>query len=549
MSSKNMASDKVFQQKKLTFRFFLRTYYEGTKLVLRFWFLSLRRMIFRKEDKIKEYTNDASQVTLVCGFRIISRLSCVALLFVPGFILDLRLGLQPSRRFIISSYSLIFGAILVGIFISISVYIPILDGAMTDSTPESTKLIKLLSRITILAYTTLGVLCTFYLVWKRDFLYNFVVHQCANMSLPADYQKYQAAQIYIRIVVLSLLSEPIFLLSTFLEVFKQPKFLPTWSSGEFSIVRQMTLLTSCLLTLGVSVQETLIPICTQFLVSMSEAYTRELVDKQFSRIKVKQATIRDGSAQYDYNRPGLNDLLSAESQNLLDEISCTTLCHDWPQIQNDYYLDETEVRSESIGNQNGDNKDIAGHSSCLGSRIFLYKNLTKSLIELKQLIRSWENVFGIFHFMCVCVNGFMVAQWIVLGRAELRSLQKGQIDHNAPLFYRTIFSLLTFTLSNVIAFRKCDSLPQRMEKLRQKLFKLNLDLVEFGERGTRTLATQQEIELVWSLFDQTDRVIKDVNFRFSGKTFYSKRCLITIFSREASLILLYMQVIDIYSTV
>lgn len=550
------------QRKLFSPRYVLRAFREAIYYSGRFWYLALLSLV--RMRGAKTLTGDTSHVTLACGFKMISRFCLLAFLYVPSFLLDLRLGLKPTRKFILVNQSAVVVAMLLGIFMAQHIYTPILNGVISHggSISASTKLIRFLSTVTILAYVTFGLYSLLYLISRRDFVYNFVLHQCSNISLPADYQNSQAAYLFLGISILSVLAEPVFLFSTILEVFKQPKFLPHLSEAEFTVVRQVALWTTLILAYQLSAIQNINPVCTQFLMSMCEAYAHELIDKQMARIKNKQATSACEAMAYD--RAELADLLSEDSFKLLAEYSCTSICRDWPEIPSLMTTKEKEESSKQQHKQQHQQQqeinnrfrwshcldEEDNHSLVVGSRIFLYKNLTKSLVELRELIRLWEGQFGSFHFLCVSITGLLVAQWIVIGRAELRM----SAEQNMPLVYRTIFSLINFTVSNYLVFHKSDLLRQRMDKIRQKLFKLNLDLIEPGDgmsadRRIRTSATRHEVELMWSLFDQADRVTREVNFRFSGKTLYSKRCLITIFTREASLILLYMQVVDIYSTV
>lgn len=530
----------MFQNKHFSLQYFWHVQSGALKYAFSFWSSELKSWI--KGKGRERFIAIESRVTLACGFKMVSRLCSLAFLYAPCFLLDLKPGLKPSTKFItINQIStilcMLFAISLVNYF-----YMPMFNSVVSNSDPESTKLLSFFTRVTLLGYGLFGLSSLVYFVYKRDFVYDFVLHQCANITVAADFQRYRAASLFLEISTLTILSEPVFLLFTAMEVFKQPEFQPARTTTEFFLIKQTVIWASFILTCSTSCLQNVIPICTQFLISMFETHARELMDKHQTRIKSNKTHTNDRSA--------LVDLLSVKSLKFLDEISCSSICRDWPEVPTHILMEAPESTDETEDFTVICWKNLEEHSLTVGSRIFLYKNLIKSLIELKELIRMWESVFGIFHLSCVCLTGFLVAQWVVIvGQARIHEAS----IPNTPIFYRTLMSLLFFTISNILVFTKCDLLPQRMFKIRQKLLKLNLDLVHTDTEqplgyGLRASATQQEVKLVWSLFDQADRVIKGLNFRFTGKTFYSKRCLITIFSREASLILLYMQVVDIYST-
>ena len=247
------------------------------------------------------------------------------------------------------------------------------------------------------------------------------------------------------------------------------------------------------------------------------------------------------------------------------------------------------------------------HGSTAGSLLFLYKNLIKNLSELKGLIGTYESKFGKFHVLYICVNGLVIAQFITTVLIEIRiarSIRSGNLQKNGlssgPLgsaelgiielfnsfVLRVILSVIAFVLSNLFIFLRCDRLPQQMEKTRSRLFKMNIDLacskLEQRFEASRGAADRrpsqfshlnnlkvpnlspnnqlskvqnddrldwQGLDKVWSLYDQVERMSLLANFRLTAGTYYSKKFLLVIFGREVSLVLLYIQIIDIYSFV
>lgn len=231
--------------------------------------------------------------------------------------------------------------------------------------------------------------------------------------------------------------------------------------------------------------------------------------------------------------------------------------------------------------------------SAYGSLLLLYKNLVKCLSELRQLREMYEARFGMLHVALICLNGFHTAQWVMMGVVQSRLIEAklardGHADevlfsidgmHVTPFTFRVGVGVIAFFISNTHLMMACHRLADRICKIKSQLFKMNIELVmwslsngqtkehhrhlplRYKQQGPLDCASSSEkcrrkldqdncnlLNLIWAMYDQVVRIGDEANFRLAPRTFYNKKCLLTIFGREISFILLYIQIIDIFST-
>lgn len=164
----------------------------------------------------------------------------------------------------------------------------------------------------------------------------------------------------------------------------------------------------------------------------------------------------------------------------------------------------------------------------------------------------------------VCLNSLLVTQWVicVLVLSKSKFLENAEHDNQDYLLrllgdqtiWRIFFPLIALALDTIIMFRSFDLFPSRIRKIESKMFKINLDLIYFVQAQSNENNLDQTIYLVqrkleesWLLYDHVCRIAKQANFKFMTDTYYSKKCLLLIFSNTISFLLLYMQVLDVFT--
>lgn len=515
-------------------------------------------LIYKEQNDNDEKISDDQPVSLVYGFVKFSRLCAATLLWIPSFIFDIRLGLYSSRWFVFASYltsivSTLIGCVVANLFFSL-----LFRSILPEIANQVSFFVTTTARIVMNLYAIYSCATLAHIVYYRKFLNDFILYKCSNIRVGKNDQTKTLIPIFFSSWICGILAEPLFIFLTMKAEFIQPNVLPAISGDLFWLIKWIATPIIVIGAATLSILQSIVPMMTSFLICMIEKYIDRRAGKLMSRLYEFEAKQRSNLKNIH-----LTDLMDDNLNRILSEHSIDTLCDDWPEIDEESDSME-ELNDNSIGfydHNHGQYQNFIPKkdyhlfkSLAFGSRIFLFRNLIKNLIELKDIIAEYSQLYGILHLLFVCLGGLLVAQWTVLGMIQsgilLKIVDKNeQINFVNPIYTRTACSAIVFLTTNTITFIRCNRLPSRLQKLRSQLFRVNLDLLGLcGEDQDNSKSTYQELQLAWSLYDQLCVTSYEVNFKLTGTTNYSKHCLLLIFGREISLILLYLQLIDIYST-
>lgn len=573
---------------------------------------------------VDEAHNQNRSISLRYGFEILACLCSAAFMIVPAHLIDTRLGSIPTRRFAAAVYFQTCASTVFG-FVAIRFLSPILRELPLRST-QARKIFNMTVYSSELGYHIFGLLSTVWLVYKRQFIYNFLVYRCSSITLPAGYQRHQMVTLFLIFFLSVAISEPLFVTMSLWNDIRQPVLFPELSTAAFYLVKCPLCSLAGLGTLVNSSGCMMIPFITTYLVVTTAAYLRLTFKKQLGRFK--RPTKPDGRP-LGVSEPSqqLEDIVDGKARDIIREFACDTLTMDWPTLtagHNDRppagpppcqvvvspssFLNQasqasliglktsTTLKRDSRNGYNSSSQEelfsrlnqLAGDkqkSNKADSTLFLYKNLLKNLCELKGFISSYERRFGGFHLVTLSVDGFNVAQWITASLYESR--QKGPMVVVwgglvvTPFNVRVFFRVLTFVLSNLYIFFKCNSLSNQLTKLRCQLLRINVDLARANmtpigggggcgaasdgvttthrDGGRLSIVDQlqlssgslsaAELEQIWLLFDQIERLSRYSHFRLTTSTYYGKRCLLLILGQLVSLVLLSIQLVDMYAQI
>lgn len=590
--------------------------------------------------------------SIVYGFSILAKLWSLVLLYIPAFCVDSRLGVYPSRRFALASYVTCIVGFIAGIISAELVIEPSMAKVLPGLISNVYKLLTIFVVSSEIGYLAFGLFAMAYIVYWRRFFHDFILYYCSFITLPRSFQRREITRIFLITLVLSIFTEPFFAFMSLVQDVEQPFFWPKMPRYLFIMVKVALIIGITTGASLISVLGAMFPLITNYLVVSTAQHLKILLCKQMARFKEIKLKSRE-----KHNKE-LTSLLDRKTKRLIKDYSCDTLTMDWPEWSDREEDEEgnetinelgsTEQFLDSKGNNltlqvitsvataerlysasAGDdslhkgslNKQLRAfhennatsnkqyHGSTTSSLLFLYKNLIKSLSELKGMIEMYESKFGSFHLILICVNGLIVAQWVVAGLTEARLIRDsrerealnaaaasngsrivaqdlGASAYLTPFAFRVGIGVVTFIISNISIFLRCNKLPSRMVKMRSRLFKMNVDLAcssleqqlaasptsaqatkrraanpfkaitnqqqpgaTGGSSSTKAEQEWQGLDQVWSLYDQVERMSILANFRLTTNTYYSKNCLLRIFGREVSLVLFYIQIIDIYSYV
>lgn len=485
------------------------------------------------------------------GFELFSTLLRATCLFQAAPIFSFEsIRWNLNQNFVHFSYvfSIIIGA--VSILISRYVFSETYNTTRQNVVKKAADLINGVAFGSELSYILIGPISMMYLLYQRRFLQEFIVYQCSSIRLPKTIQHGAILDIFSSILVSSILAEPLYTLLIFSnERFVRTKVLANSSALEFysiKLILQFCLwLTATILCFSAQI----VPMMTCFMSCVLEKHLE---------LDLKRYVHRFVGGDYDDSQGLWNSQLAnilGENCNVtLSDYSPETLCCDWPSLE-----EAEDACQKAASNRLKDKRKNDGLISTRRRHsLLMLKNLIINLIELRSLIKTYERAFGYFHMVHICSSGLLVADWIVVALVRVRMfLATSKVDGNDfktilisnPPVWQTSLRIATFFLSNVITFNKFNQLPDRITMLRNHLFKINLKLSHVDGSECYKSNWQSEIEKSWFLYDEIVRISDKINFRLAGNTYYGKKNLILIFSREISLILLYLQILDIYTTV
>lgn len=520
----------------LSYKLFRKFHKEGWMMILE---NGKEFMLSRERRKDPQNVTDSQPITLVYGFIKLSRICAACLLWIPSFILDIRLGLYPSKSFIFSSYSVAVTASIIGCALANTLFASTFRLMLPGILKQVSNFLTTVAQITMYFNIVYSCMILAHITYHRKYLNDFILFKCSNISLPGEHQTRTLAFIFFSTWICCSLSEPLFVVLTMHDEFVQPYFLPNIPQNVFWIIKWTFMISIGIATTVMNIIQHIIPMMTSFLICMVEKYIDTLVTKLTKRLYEFEAKKRT-----DIENVGLTALMDDCSYGMIADHSVETLCCDWPDFDESKFNEE---KNYDIPRQD----DKMFNSLATGSRIFLFRNLIKSLSELKDVAIEYSHVFGIVHFITVCFSGLLVTQWIVIVIVKtMKNVDpNAKIDYKGTIYVRTVCYTIVFLTANTITFTRCDRLRSRLQKLRSQMFKVNLDLVDlFGGDQVFNNSAWQETQMAWTLYDQFCVTSRGVEFKLVGTTRYSKHCLMLIFGRLLSIVLFYLQIVDIYST-
>ena len=626
-----------------------------------------------EETSPKEDQEDTA--TILYGFRMLAKCWCSAFQWAASLCVDSRPGVYPSKAFAFGCYIFVIIGFFVGVAAAEYVLTPLTKQILPGLMTKIYKLIYAVIFISELGYISSALLTMTLIVYHRRFMHDFIIYHCSFITLTRSFQRRKVVEIFVVTSLFSYLSEPFFAFASLSQDVNQPEYWPTLSLNQFYIMKYIVVFLFTAGASAISALGTIFPMITSFLMVSIAEYVRLSLSKQMSRFKKIHlqsrmnhpdhlsklidprtiALIREYSCDTltmdwpelsgDEEEPGdesnsmdTHGIVVKSVKSLADINQESNLClSSHERTSADSLAPRLDQRRKSLQYRIGgelfdargtqerretlfyDNHSIRAlrqsHVVTTGSLLFLYKNLIKTLSELKGVIQMYESRFGSIHFLMICSTGLTVAQWVVAGLTQARLMQESRqqelpidptnsermnntipranirellpFDYLSSFAFRVGVGVLTFVLQNISVFLRNDELPSRMVKIRSQLFKLNVDLAcssleqqasRPSPRGDKELTMsrgptnfrktrqaksndhhgRQQLDMdsegdwlgldqIWSLYDQVERMSIQANFRLTSNTYYSRNCLLTIFGREISLILFYIQIIDIYS--
>lgn len=464
--------------------------------------------------------------------------------------------LDLNRNFVNFSYAFSIAVAAVSMLISRYVFSETYETTRRNVVKKAADFINMVAFGSELSFILIGPITVMYILYQRRFLQEFIVYKCSSIRLPKIVQRAIVLEIFSSILISSVLAEPLYTLLIFTnERFVRPKVLPNSSSLEFGIIKVGLQFNLWLLATILCISAQIVPMMTCFMSCVLEKHL-ELDLKKYAQRLIG----RDHDNTLGLWNSQLANILSENCNPTLSDYSPETLCCDWPTLEDETAAEQAcqkPVSSSKLLSKDRLNYDLLMSTKRRQSLLML-KNLVINLIELRSLIKTYERVFGYFHLVTICSSGLLVADWIVVALVRVRVfLASSKVEGtdfktiliSNPPVWQTSLRITMFFLANVITFNKFNQLPDRIAKLHNHLFKINLELSRVDRIECYHSNWQSEIEKSWILYDEIVRISRKINFRLAGKTHYGKKNLILIFSREISLILLYLQILDIYTTI
>lgn len=546
-------------------------------------------------------------IGLSYGFSILAKLLASVTLWIPSFIMDTRPGFYASTSFAIVGYIGCLFSMSAALLVTGYIIEPLFKASINKFTDMFSDILTIGILTGATGYMILACLSMLWIIQHRYFLHEFILQQCSKFRVAKNFQRSQVTKIFAITVLTIALGDPLLVVTlTYSNLTQGKGYLDGMSSIAFGLIKATILMVFAWGAFVLYMLTHLIPIMSNFLIVIISKHVKTILERQLGRRKGTQPNKRlhnpdllalvDSFEQkiiddlgcdtltMDWPDVAQTDTHAVDSSYLSSGASSSTPLSCSSRTMT---LEKCLVRRVSRAHATTDLVIRNNRALATSGLLFTYKNLVKLLSELKSLIRSYEQKFGGFHLAQIYLSGFVTAQWIVSGLAEARSTRADHMRrHNTEphwtayttlLVVRAVISLSLFVFTNTITFLRADRLPQQLMKLRSRLFKINLELARDTMAVQRVERTQQvgvveqsmsrgfmvglsetnrhgtscsewpEIEQAWCLYDQVVRMSHRVNFRLGSNLYYNKNCLLKLIGREISLILLYVQLIDIYS--
>lgn len=477
------------------------------------------RTLMRHEDIETQNVGTANRPLLV-GIRTLASFFVATFCLLPGFVLDIQPGLKLSRLFANIGYLLLTLGSSFGLIICRSLSENLI-GSILPGMPEKTvQFISTIPMICIVIFGVLAITITIWTVYHREEIERIVLYSCSSIMLPETFQIRTAVRIFCATYILMYFSDPachFLVVGASLEETDLVNRLPTVQFKALKFTAKTLILTG---TTCLNVCEMFVPVLTCY---MACCLAKHL------DIRLKYLL--------GHHRSNQQQNLGIKSCQQISDHSLDTLHTSWPLLSKQDYpqlssLDSHEHHTNAI---------------LFDDVIFTYKNILRTLSEIKVVVDDFERVFGWIHSMQIYASGFRVATWtgLFLLRQRIKlnvSDEAGQLSSGGSGMSLAAGLIgIAFAAETTLIFLYCDQLRYQMRKLRDRLFHINLSTV-----SSDNLA---KVDMIWTLYDQVERLSYEANFRLTPNTFYSKRLLVKLFSQIMSFILLFLQTVDIFNSI
>lgn len=550
---------------------------------------------------------DTKEVGLIYGFGLYSKMCASLGCYVLYFITDVKPGLYPSANTVLLFYGSLVGCVIIGSYAMYFIGWQISHIMLRDFVNNFHLAVVFLVMGCLSAYMAHGLLSTLWFVKERRFIHTLI--SSSSLRTTRSYQRRQMVSIFVSTIVLSSVTEPLYLASTLISCITQVNgFLQNLNQELFLLVKYSMVLILALASFAVGVATCFVPIFTSFLISNVAQFTKSLLSRQLNRINYRNTT-------HVHNSELLSRLNDYERKFIAD-YSCYSITMDWPSL-NDEDVQDVSVNSRRVNSetkldvpvslpistfdssatisampdslrkrlpQSGSIRSLSlgtAQMNQLNVRVafgadallFAYRNLIKNLNQIKDRMRAFERRFGYFHLTHIYITGLITAQWVVFGLLQIRFSDAQEVyvsdaqevydllwsivwpDYDKDFVVRAVFSVLTYVAANTTMFVRADRMSIQLAKMRSQLFNFNIELTRSAIENQRTRERVYsvsagnhwpELDQIWLLYDQAVRMSHKVRLRLGSTMVYEKNCLIQIFFGEVSAILVVIQLVDLY---
>lgn len=576
------------------YRMIWREFHRSCKLPIKRSRISIRRQSDINDSVDHE---DNTEVGVSYGYVVMAKICASIGLYINYMTLNVKQGLLPTARFTFFAYGHLFLCSLVSLYLTYILGWEISELLFRDLVDNSHFAIAFLVIGCMTAYLMDGMVTSMYILRQRRFLHDFISNNF--IRTPKSFQLRQMVRTFVLIVLLSCMTEPLYLTSSLTDYITQQRFLSNLNGVLFIFVKY-SVIWCCLVTSFVAcVLTNFIPIFTSFLIANVAKYIESVLSIQLNRISYRNTT--------DIHNPQLISLLNDYERRLIADFSCYSITMDWPsldvegaaspprntgQTNSDYMEARRRTSSSTISVQTASVSDLTritwhrkiakrkpivdpsavkAQAHKLNVRVafgadallFAYRSLIKNLYQIKEMIKAYEMRFGYSHLVQIYITGLITAQWVVFGLLQIRGSESRDTrsnieltlpDLNKTYVFRAVISVITFIASNTYIFARADRLPRQMTKMESQLFMFNIELIRRATEDQQRSKIQShieahdwpELEQVWLLYDQAVRISHKVRFRLGSSLIYEKNCLVQILFGEVSAILIIIQLVDLY---
>lgn len=489
-----------------------------------------RRLDIQTKDSVRFDNDDDMLLPVTYGIWILSRLygcfGCILVSFIYDTVPELPASSKFAKLTYLSMIVWISGGAY-GIIVTVTHTLSYLSPYLVNRVDTLAYLTIMVSHV---AYMFACMMTLFYLIYKRESVHDYFVNRLARVSLPMGLQRNLVMNLFWSTFLFSVFDEPLWICNLASYTSSRYAVFQSDSGRKFRLLFMIFM--SCS-SITWACMNTIISCLINFLSAIQAVNMRRLIQHQTRRIWPDGLRMSPHQqAQYD--------------MTFIDDYRVDTLLLDWSDTccQGSEQIAAT---SESKPTYN-----------MMRVRLFMLRDIARSLTESRRLIKEFEEIFGGAHILQLTMKQCLVSSILLLvtltSRSSLNSQNDSQTDYVSSSTIGAFATLIVivFATAEIIQFNRLNQLPDQANKLRAKLFKINLDLL--GEGATTAVARAnssaddqitRELQLIWSLYDQIDRLCTQVNFRLLGDMYYSKRNIVFLFTQGLSITLLLMQVADI----